>query len=101
VVGRTPGSGAAHIGRNVPIRVRFSEPVRGVSTTTVRLVNVRTGLVVSATVRYDPATRTATLTPRWRRLALTLYRVEVRAGIRDAAGNGVVATSWRFRTGIT
>ena len=99
VVGRTPGPGRTGVSRTTLIRARFSEPVHGVSANTVRLVNTRTGLRVAASVRYDARTRTAILAPTTRRFALTWYRIEIRTGIRDLAGNPVVTTTWRFRTG--
>ena len=81
--------------------MRFSEPVRGVSSKTLRLVNTYTGLIVSAKVTYDAATRVATLNPTYREYAWRWYRVYVRAGITDRSGNAIVTTSWRFRTGGT
>ncbi len=64
-------------------------------------MNTRTGLRVAASIRYDAATRLATITPTTRRVAYTWYRVEVHSGITDLAGNQVVTASWRFRTGPT
>jgi hypothetical protein len=82
------------------VRIRFSEPIRGVSATTLRLVDLRTGRTVRVrTRRYDPASRTVTLDPYYRMTARTTYRVVIRAGIHDLAGNGLPAQNWTFRTG--
>lgn len=98
IVGRTPAVGAAGIDRERSIKVRFSEPVTGVSRATVRLVRISTGRVVTTTVSYNSTTRTATINPTGRLAARTAYRVQVRVGVADRAGNTVVPTSWRFLT---
>jgi subtilisin family serine protease len=95
---RTPRPGATGVSRTSNIKVTFSEAVRGVSSTTVRLKNLRTGFWVRAKVTYSSSTRTATLDP-----ALSMYRNEryavyVTSGIRDIAGNRFTSTSWSFRT---
>jgi subtilisin family serine protease len=100
IIGRGPGRRATGVDRDRNVRIRFSEPVLGISATTVRLVDVRTGRTVRIrTRRYDPATRTVTLDPYYRMRAWTTYRVVIRAGIRDLAGNTLPAQSWTFRTG--
>lgn len=76
----------------------FSEPVKGISTATVRLVNVRYGWVVRAKVRYDAARRTLVIDPVYRMYGSALYRVEIRSGITDRAGNLLIAMTWTFRT---
>jgi hypothetical protein len=78
------------------IRAKFSEPVEDVSETTVRLVDDGTGERVPATVSYSPGTRSARLTPE-QPLAPGKYRVVVRSGINDRAGNPLRRTSWTFR----
>ena len=78
----------------------FSEPVRGISATTLRLVDLRTDRTVRVrSYRYDVATRTVTLDPYYRLASRTIYRVVIRAGIRDVAGNRLPAQTWTFRTG--
>ena len=80
--------------------MRFSEPIRGISATTLRLVDLRTGRTVRIrSRRYDAATRTVTLDPSYRLAARTSYRVVIRAGIHDVAGNRLPAQTWTFRTG--
>ncbi len=100
IIGRGPGRGATGVDRDRNVRIRFSEPVRGVSGTTVRLVDARTGRTVRIrTLRYDSPSRTVTLDPYYRLRARTSYRVVIRAGIRDSAGNTLPAQTWTFRTG--
>lgn len=99
VTGRTPASRKTGVDRDTSIAVRFSEPVRGMSKTTVRLVRVSNGTVVSATVSYNSTTRTTTINPTHRLSSWATYRVEVRSGVKDLVANPVVTTSWRFKTG--
>ncbi len=99
ISGRTPGRNAVNVATSSTVRVVFSEPVRNVSASTIRLVNVGGGWAVHATVRYDGATRTATLTPNLRMYDNTQYRVEILPGITDLARNRLASTSWTFRTG--
>jgi hypothetical protein len=56
-----------------------------VTTGTVRLLHGRTGAVVPASVTYDPATRTATLTPAAALQDNTAYRIVV-DGLHDTGG---------------
>ena len=97
IMSRTPGPAATSVPGNGPIRVRFTEPVRGVSDGTIQLVNATGGWLVDSAVRYDPATRTATLTPKLKMYPSSQYRVTISSGITDRAGNGLPPTSWTFR----
>jgi serine protease len=98
VLAVSPGSRATGVWRGVSPKVTLSEPVRGVSSTTVRLVNTRTGAVVRATVRYDPVRRRVTIDPRWSLMSRTTYRISLRVGIRDLSGNVLRARSFLFTT---
>ena len=53
---------------------------------------------VPAAVRYDAASRTATIDPSAALKARTRYTVSLTDGITDAAGNRLAATSWSFTT---
>ena len=100
IVGRGPGRGAVGVDRDRNVRIRFSEPVLGTTSTAIRLVDTRTGLAVRIrTRRYDPSTRTVTLDPYYRMRSRTIYRVVIRTGIRDVAANTLPAQTWTFRTG--
>ena len=99
VVGKTPASRKTGVDRDRNVKVRFSEAVRGVTSKTLRLVNISTGRVVRARVTYKSSTHVATLNPVRREHARRWYRVVVRAGITDLRGNKIARTSWRFKTG--
>jgi len=53
----------------------------------------------SAASRDDAPSRTVILDPYYRLASRTTYRVVIRAGIRDVAGNRLPAQTWTFRTG--
>jgi hypothetical protein len=80
--------------------MRFSEPVSGVSTRTLKLLRPD-GSKVIAHLSYDARARRAALRPKDRLRAHTTYVVKVTGGIVDRGGNGVRdgARSWSFRTG--
>jgi hypothetical protein len=99
IVHRVPTAGATEVSARASIKIVLSEPVRRVSSLTVRLVNLRSGATVRATVRYNAGTRTITLYPRLWMYPNSTYRVEIRPGISDRAGNRLPAKSWKFRTG--
>jgi hypothetical protein len=80
------------------LTIAFSEPVVGVSGTTVNR-RTATGTVVPASVGYNAATRVVTLNPSSTLLASQRYQVSLTEDIRDAAGNRLTATSWTFTTG--
>lgn len=97
ITSRTPGAAATNVRGDQTIRIRFSEPVRSVSGDTIQLVNVSGSWLVRSTVKYDAATRTATLDPTLKMFASTTYRVSISSGITDRAGNRLAPTSWTFR----
>jgi len=98
VVSVTPAPGRTSVWRGVSPRLVFSENVRHVSTTTLKLRNLRTGSLVSVTVTYDPATHRATINPTHRLAASTWYRIKVRTGIEDTAGNNIATRYFSFKT---
>lgn len=93
-----PANGRTGVPRGKTISLVFSEPVKGVSSVTLRLRNMRTGTRVAVTVSYDSATRTAYIDPTYRLSASTWYKVKVLEGIRDAAGNVLSPRSYTFKT---
>ncbi|TFD47952.1 heme peroxidase [Cryobacterium sp. Hh11] len=96
VIARTPASGARSVSQTGNLTATFSEPVAGVSGTTFVL---RLGTtVIAAAVSYNATTRVATLNPSATLLADRSYTATL-SGIRDAAGNTMVASSWSFITG--
>jgi subtilisin family serine protease len=95
---RTPRANATNVARSTSIRVLFSEPVRNVSATSLRLKNLTTGLWVSTRVTYSPSTRMATIDPNLSMLRGNRYAVYATSRIRDLSGNTLAATNWSFRT---
>jgi len=80
------------------MKVVFSEPVKGVRSSTLRLKNLTTGLWVGTRVTYSASTRTATINPNLLMLRGNRYAVYATSGIRDLSGNSLAATNWSFRT---
>jgi subtilisin family serine protease len=93
-----PARGATGIARGATVHITFSEKVTGVSGATLRLKNMKTGNRVRVTVRYDSATRTATLDPAVRLASLRWYRVKILRGIEDVAGRNLAEQSFTFKT---
>jgi len=98
VVKRRPVPSSTGVWRGATIKITFSESVKGVSASTLRLRDVRTGRKVALRLRYDAATRTAYINPIYRLAELRWYRVRIRAGITDLAGNTLAPEAWRFKT---
>ena len=84
--------------RTSNVIVRFSESVRGVTTSTFQLRDTVKGLYVPAAVSYDAATRRATLDPSVTLVGGRRYLVIVRYGIRDKAGISVMTSTWSLTT---
>ena len=88
----TPTSGATGVATTVAPQIVFSEAMDAatINSTTVRLLNG--GSTVAATVSYNAATRTATLTPTSVLANSTTYTVSVSTGVEDLAGNVLAQT---------
>jgi subtilisin family serine protease len=100
IVGRSPRGGSTGIDRDQTLRIRVNERVKGIAATTVRLVNLATGRTVRLrTLRFDSATKTVILDPYYRMSSRTRYRVVIRSGVHDIAGNPLMTQTWTFRTG--
>jgi hypothetical protein len=54
---------------------------------------------VGASVSWDSAARTATINPTNNLAAGVYYTVKASSGIKDAAGNRLKSSSWKFKTG--
>lgn len=99
VVARTPSSGAVSVSYDAAgITAGFDEGVSGVSASTFQL-KTSAGASVAASVTYSSSTRRATLVPSVPLAGETTYQASLTAGIKDAAGNALTATSWSFTTG--
>jgi hypothetical protein len=100
VLSRNPRPETRDVSRKTRVSLKFSEPVRGVSTRTLKLLGPD-GHKVNARVRYDADARRARLEPKDRLRRHTGYVVKLTGGIVDRGGNGVADASrtWTFRTG--
>lgn len=95
---RTPAVGGTDIAVDTTVTATFSEPVTGVSTTSLTLEQA--GTPVPATVAYASATQTATLTPDAPLAPATEYTVTLTGAIVDAATNALAGApvTWTFTT---
>lgn len=96
---RRPASGATNVSSHASIKIVFTEPVKGVSGSTLRLKNLSTGFWVRAKVTYDASKRTATIDPTKSMFHGRRYAVFVFRGIKDPSGNRLTPATWSFRTG--
>jgi hypothetical protein len=99
VLGRNPKPDTRDVSRRTKVSMRFSEPVHGVSTRTLKLIGPD-GHKVNARVHYDSRHRRAQLEPKERLRRHTGYGVKLTGGIVDRGGNGVPdgLRTWTFRT---
>lgn len=99
----SPASGSTAVSTNSTIQVVFNEDMQpaSISTTSIELRDNATTLI-PATVSYNAATRTATLTPSAHLGYLAVYNVKVKSGssgVKDDAGNALSADyNWSFTT---
>lgn len=91
----TRKSPTGNVSRTTNFTVRFSEPVVGVSSSTVRIYQSGVSRPRSARVTLSADRRTATLNPSSNLTLRKYYKVTVSSSIKDVAGNSVVGTSWR------
>jgi hypothetical protein len=93
-----PGRSATGVSRTANVYLKFSERVSGVSGTTLRLKDATTGLFVAATVTYDSVNRRAIVNPSVTLRRSHSYKVVIRSGITDRAGNPLIGVGWSFTT---
>ncbi|MGC1952212.1 MAG: Ig-like domain-containing protein, partial [Gammaproteobacteria bacterium] len=103
VTATVPVNGAADVGINTNVTATFSEAVDPATLTgTTFELRDGGGVLVPATVSYDAATRTASLTPNAALSLSTAYSATVKGGVdgvKDLAGNGLAAdVPWAFTT---
>jgi len=105
ILSTTPGSGATGVNPGGAVSITFSEAVDSstVSSSTVQLQDASSALV-TATLTYDAASKTATLTPSSALAASSMYTASVKGGatdprVKDLAANALAATyTWSFTT---
>jgi Ca2+-binding RTX toxin-like protein/methionine-rich copper-binding protein CopC len=103
VTARTPAAGATRVNPSANVTATFNRPVQAANTTTVRLVNTRTGNVVNArvTVNTGGNRRVITLNPKANLARNTVFRVTLTggaSGIRDLSKVPFAGDTWTFRT---
>lgn len=89
----TPANGAGSVAVNTTVSIVFSEAMTNasISSGSIELRDASSTLV-NATISYNAATRTATLTPAASLVNATVYTVIVKSGaggVKDAAGNAL------------
>jgi WD40 repeat protein len=105
ITSTSPANGATEVIPANALTATFSEAVDGatVNATTFEL-QASGNIIAPATVAYNSATRTATLTPTNSLAASTSYTAKLKGGaggIKDLAGNALAADySWSFTTGV-
>lgn len=92
----TPTSGATGVATSTKVTATFSEPVTGVSSTTVTLAQGPTA--VPATVSLDATGRIATLTPTAALGQGKVYTATLTTGITSATGSAIAGKQWNFTT---
>jgi hypothetical protein len=96
---RSPLPNAINVSLSPTVTAHFSEPVSGVSTTSMAMNNVSNLVNLAATVSYNAGTRTATLHPNSPLVLGATYRVAMSGRITDVSGNPLAWTTWTFTTG--
>jgi hypothetical protein len=86
-----PANNATGIALGANVKATFSEPMRGssVNTATFKLKKAGTTTFLTATVTYDPVTKTATLNPNSNLQSGRTYVATVTSGAQDKAGNSL------------
>lgn len=98
VTKRTPLAGSFGFLSTANITATFSEPVSGVSSSSVRLTGP-TGALVPSAITYTEDNNTAKVNPDAPLANDTRYTVSFTAAIVDSAGQPLAPTSWDFVTG--
>jgi hypothetical protein len=96
----SPTAGVASVDRSTTVRALFSRSMAPSSITTSTFVLFAPdGTVVPATVTYDDASLTATLTPTSTLIGAVTYTASVSASVMSADGTPIgSSTAWKFTT---
>ena len=103
IIGVSPVNGASNVSQTTNVTATFSKTMdpATISTGTFELRDPSNNLV-SATITYDPSTRTATLTPAAVLANSTVYTATIKggaSGVRDLTGNLLASNYiWSFTT---
>ena len=102
IVGRFPAPGATLVAADTAVRVTFSEPIdqTTMTSTNFKLAPTSTpGSPVAATLTYESATNTVKIKPTTNLGSNVQYTVTVTTGVKDLAGNTLLAQdTWTFTT---
>jgi methionine-rich copper-binding protein CopC len=102
IVGRSPAPGATLVAANATVQVTFSEPIdqTTMNSTNFKLAPTATpGSPVTTAFSYNSATNTVTMTPSANLGSNVQYTVTVTTGVKDLAGNTLLAQdTWTFTT---
>lgn len=99
VVMTTPANGQTGVSVGTNLSMRFSEPVVGISGTTMQMIETASSAVVVGTVTYDAPTRTATFDPQDQLTPNLSYTGSIQLGVTDVAGNPMSPLATGFMTG--
>jgi hypothetical protein len=101
----SPNSGARKVSRGTDVKATFSEDIdpATLTTSTFTLVKSSSTTPISASVKYDSTSRTATLNPYGSSSTnlkrCTSYKATVKSGVEDKAGNPLGSdNAWSFKT---
>ena len=100
VTATKPAANATKVTRGANVSATFSDEMdqSTISTTSFKLVRQGTSTPVSATVSYDPATKTATLNPSASLKREATYTATVTTGAKDEGGNPLAQQeTWSFK----
>jgi hypothetical protein len=100
VTGVRPPDGTAYVDRSAPVKATFSRSMAPASiTATTFQLFAPDGSSVPASVSYDDASLTATLTPASPLIGGTTYAASVSGTVRSVDGTPIGSnTTWRFTT---
>lgn len=96
VVSSSPRNGASNVPFSAKPQVTFSEPVAGLSTSSVTLVDTTSGTRVAGVVTYHAATRTVTFSPARELRHNRTYQLGLSSAIQDLSGSRLASWSMRF-----
>lgn len=99
VVFQLPGDGNRYVATNGRISARFSEAMDPATLTTASFTVSAGNGPLSGTVAYNPATRTAVMTPNVPLANNTVYTAALTTLVSDVAGNALAQDAvWSFTT---
>jgi len=97
---KSPADGAQTVSRDTAVRATFTRTMDATTITdTSFTLRAPDGSTVPATVSYDTASRTATLTPNAKLAGQTAYTAQLETSIKAADGTPLASTAtWTFTT---